>query len=143
MMLTMCRRGSGRRVCRLGCEGAVAFELVDAALDGVTLPVDVASKRGDRPPWGSFSRRLAAWSVLTKDGRGDASAGEMLPVGAEAVGLVGQDPPLVGYGAAATTGTLVAWDARRADVRIVPYHPPVGRTGPERRQELLGPGWRD
>ena len=43
-----------------GGQGAVAFEPVDAAFDGVALLVEVGSKVGGRPPLDPFLRRLAA-----------------------------------------------------------------------------------
>ena len=80
-----------------GGDGAVAFEPVDAALDGVALPVESGSKAGGRPPFDPFFA-VGVLVGLDRDGRLDPAAAQVAAVGLRGVRLVGQDPVRAGPG---------------------------------------------
>lgn len=85
-----------------GGQGSVAFQLVDAALDGTALPVDVGVEARRPAALGANLAAIRSLVGLDRDGRGDAPPGRVLPpVAPGAVRHVGQDPVRPGPGPAA------------------------------------------
>jgi hypothetical protein len=83
-----------------GGEGAVAFEPVDAAFDGVPLLVDLSVEGGRAAAVSASPLAVGDTITLLGDGGFDAAAAQPGAVGAGAVGLVGQDPARAGAGPA-------------------------------------------
>lgn len=63
------------------CDGALLFEQVDAALDGVALLVELGGERGWAATGPSLRRSVCLLVALDRDGRPDATATQVVTVG--------------------------------------------------------------
>jgi hypothetical protein len=79
-----------------GGDGAVAFEPVDAALDGVALLVDLPVEGGWSAALGAQLAAVGVLVGLARDGRPDPAPAQVTAVGLAGVGPVGQDPVRTG-----------------------------------------------
>jgi hypothetical protein len=84
-----------------GGDGAVAFEPVDAALDGVALLVDLRVERWWTAAVGSFVLAVADLVGFLRDGAPDTPPSQIAAVGSGSVGLVRQRSIRSGAGPAA------------------------------------------
>jgi hypothetical protein len=115
-----------------GGHGPVLFELVDATLDCVALPVQHRVEGGWPPALGPFRAAVGVLIGLARDARRDPAPAQIRPVGPAGVRLVGQDP-------VRTSPRLATADPRHPDpaqhrdkLRAVAALP----TGHHRRQYL-------
>lgn len=91
-MMTMVRTAWNRttRFPVAGGHCAVAFEAVDAVLDGVAQSVELRVELGWAPAFGTFGFAVGVLVLLARDARFDPSGARIPSVGSAGVSLVGQ-----------------------------------------------------
>ena len=89
-----------------GGDGAVAFEPVDAAFHGVTQFVQGGVEGGWAAAFRALLPPVGDLVGLDRDGRRDAAAAQVVPVGFRRVRLVGEDPVRAGPRPAADPGAV-------------------------------------